>query len=53
MQRQVDADEQTGRLPVLGGDGAAERLDVAAGDPQPDTEMRAVVVVLLAICRAL
>src|SRR6185437_5301052 len=38
--RQLDAQQQAVRRPVLRPDRAAERLDVAARDPQPDPEMR-------------
>src|SRR5471032_2332175 len=52
-QRQGDAQEQPVGLAVLGADGATERLDVAARDPQADAEMSALIVALLAVGRSL
>src|SRR5437868_6451063 len=46
-ERQVDAQQQAVGPAVLRLNHAAESLDVAPGDPQPDAEMRALVVVLL------
>src|SRR5436305_2110321 len=38
-ERQIYPQQQAVRSAVLGLDRAAERLDIASGDPQPDAEM--------------